>query len=136
METRQVITAFLFREGQVLCFRRSSSVGSYQGCWAGVSGYLECPSALEQAFTELSEETGLSRSGDVTLLSAGKPVKVIDKSLGACWEVRPFLFRLEKPDKLRLDREHTEYRWFSPDEIQSLKTVPMLYQTLARVLPL
>lgn len=31
METRRVITAFLFREGRVLFLRRSSSVGSYQG---------------------------------------------------------------------------------------------------------
>ena len=135
METCQVITAFLFRDCKVLFFRRSSSVGSYQGRWAGVSGYLESPTALEQAFTELSEEAGLNRE-DVTFLSAGSPLSVVDKSLLIRWIVNPFLFRLERPEKLRLNHEHTEYRWLPPEKMHSLDTVPMLFETLARVLPL
>jgi 8-oxo-dGTP pyrophosphatase MutT (NUDIX family) len=134
METRKVITAFLFREGKVLVLRRSSSVGSYQGRWAAVSGYLESDTALEQAFIELAEETGLSRE-DVTFLAAGEPLKVSDKSLGVRWVVHPFLFRLEKPEKIRLDREHTECCWVNPQELRRLETVPMLFETLARVLP-
>ena len=135
METREVITAFLFRHGEVLFFRRSSSVGSYQGRWAGVSGYLESSRPLEQAYTELAEEAGLSRE-DVTFLCAGAPLSVTDNDLGVRWVVHPFLFRLERPEKLRLDREHTECRWLAPAKIRSLDTVPMLYETLVRVLPL
>lgn len=135
MKTRHVITAFLFRDGKVLFFRRSSSVGSYQGRWAGVSGYLESSTALEQAFTELSEEAGLNRE-DVTFLSAGSPLTVVDKSLGIRWIVHPFLFRLERPEKLRLNHEHTECRWLAPEKVHSLDTVPMLFETLARILPL
>jgi len=135
METRQVITAFLFRDGEVLFFRRSSSVGSYQGRWAAVSGYLECPTALEQAYTEMAEEANLGRE-DVTFLGAGRPLAVEDKSLGVRWLVHPFLFRLDRLEKLQLDREHTECRWLDPGKMGSLETVPMLYETLARVLPL
>ena len=96
METRQVITAFLFLQGEVLFFRRSSSVGSYQGRWAGVSGYLESSTPLEQAYTELGEEAGLSPE-DVTFLGAGSPLSVVDNDLGVRWVVHPFLFRLEQP---------------------------------------
>ena len=135
METRQVITAFLFLQGEVLFFRRSSSVGSYQGRWAGVSGYLESSTPLEQAYTELGEEAGLSPE-DVTFLGAGSPLSVVDNDLGVRWVVHPFLFRLEQPEKLRLDHEHTQCRWLAPAKVRSLDTVPMLYETLARVLPL
>jgi 8-oxo-dGTP diphosphatase len=134
MEKKEVVTAFLLSEGKVLLLRRSQSVSSYQGKWAGVSGYLEKEPPLEQALTEIREETSLSGE-DITFLTAGLPLTVEDPNIGVCWMVHPFLFRVENPAGLRLDREHTESRWFDSEEIPGLPTVPRLFEVLRRVLP-
>ena len=134
MEQKEVITAFLLNEGKVLLLRRSHSVSSYQGQWAGVSGYLEKESPIEQALTEIKEETSLSGE-DITFLTAGFPLTVEDPDIGVRWMVHPFLFRVENQERLKLDREHTESRWFGPEEIPGLPTVPRLFEVLRRVLP-
>jgi len=56
---KRVVTCFLESDGEILILRRSRQVGSYQGKWAGVSGFIET-TADEQALVEIEEETGLS----------------------------------------------------------------------------
>lgn len=135
MEERHVVTCFLEHDGRVLVLRRSERVGTYRGRWAGVSGSIE-PGAtpLAQAYRELSEEAGL-RAGDVELAAAGEPLVVVDEALQRRWIVHPFRFRLLRPERLRLDWEHTELRWIEPGELSGLDTVPMLAETWQRVAP-
>jgi 8-oxo-dGTP pyrophosphatase MutT (NUDIX family) len=134
MQLTHVVTCFLLDPGgRLLILRRGSKVGTYQGRWAGVSGYLETDPE-EQAYTELSEEVGLSRQ-DLTLLAQGEPLEVVDTELGRTWVVHPLLFRVNAPDKIRLDWEHTESRWIDPAEIASFPTVPGLVDALKRVYP-
>ncbi|MCL0057688.1 hypothetical protein M1N05_01270 [Dehalococcoidales bacterium] len=38
---KKVVTCFLESDGEILILRRSAQVSSYQGRWAGVSGYIE-----------------------------------------------------------------------------------------------
>src|SRR5512139_656778 len=57
---REVITVFLSHAGKILVLKRSTRVGTYQGHWSGVSGYLERTDPLDQAYTEIAEEVGLS----------------------------------------------------------------------------
>lgn len=113
-------------------------MGSYQGHWAGVSGYLESPTPLEHAYVELAEETGLAQD-DLELIHQGQPLVVEDKALGVRWVAYPFCFSIESDEKIRLDYEHTECRWFTPEEVLCLdvnkQTVPRLYETLCQVLP-
>jgi 8-oxo-dGTP diphosphatase len=131
---QDVVTVFLTHEGKVLVLKRSSKVGTYRGHWAGVSGYLERATPLEQAFTEMAEEVGLCRS-DVSLVRAGDPLEVVDRTRGRAWRVHPFLFSLGEPGKIRLDWENTEMRWVPPEELSKLRTVPALALALERVLP-
>lgn len=37
----KVVTVFLRRGGRILILKRSRKVGSYQGRWAGISGFIE-----------------------------------------------------------------------------------------------
>src|SRR5690606_12463992 len=63
MRTRQMSTAFLFNEHDVLMMRRSPRAKLFPGMWAPIGGHLE-PSEIQSPFAaferEVHEETGLS----------------------------------------------------------------------------
>jgi 8-oxo-dGTP pyrophosphatase MutT (NUDIX family) len=130
---KDVVTVFLTHCGKLLVLKRSKRVSTYKGHWAGVSGYLEKAGPLNQAYTEMAEEVGLS-AADVTLLSVGKPLEVVDESRDRAWRVHPFLFAVHDRGKIRLDWENVEMRWIPPEELAELRTVPALRETLERVL--
>lgn len=118
-----VVTSFLERpDGKILLLERSEKVGSFRGHWAGVSGFLEAPTPLEQAFREILEETGLT-ANDVELLSEGAPVLARDGS--KVFVVHPFRFRARSTE-VRLDWEHNRAEWVEPGEIRRRPTVPKL----------
>src|SRR5207248_9060697 len=80
-----VVTSFLMRsdtgEPRILIVQRSQRVGSYHGQWAGISGFVE-PGVTpdEQAFTEMSEETGLQRD-HVRMLRRGVVVEHLEPAV-------------------------------------------------------
>lgn len=131
---RHVVTCFLESNGEILLLRRSRRVGSYQGRWAGVSGYVDT-TPDDQALTEIREETGLQPE-DLELLRKGEPLPVEDEELGVRWLVHPYLFHIKDRNKIRTDWEHRETRWILPGDIGSFAAVPRLRETLARVYPL
>ena len=131
LQEKRVVTCFLESDGEILILRRSEQVSSYQGKWAGVSGYIE-KTANEQTLTEIAEETGLSQE-DVILVRKGEPLIIEDEKLGVKWIVHPFLFHLKDRDKIKIDWEHKEARWIKPEDIDSYETVPKLKETLAQV---
>jgi len=131
LQEKQVVTCFLESENKILILRRSERVSSYQGRWAGVSGYIET-TADEQALTEIREETNLSRE-DLELIKRGKPLSVEDEKLGVKWVIHPYLFHIKEREKIKIDWEHKETRWIDPKDIDNYETVPKLKETLARV---
>ncbi len=128
-----MVTCFLKSGDDILLLCRSQQVGSYQGRWAGVSGYME-QSADEQALTEIREETGLTDE-DLALLKKGEPLAVEDEALGVMWVVHPYLFAVKDRNKITIDWEHKELKWIKPGEMGHYATVPMLKEALAQVLP-
>jgi len=118
-----VVTSFLERDdGRILLLERSEKVGSFQGHWAGVSGFLEAASPLEQAFREIVEETGLT-ANDLELLSEGAPVLSRDER--QVFVVHSYRFRARRTE-VKLDWEHTRAEWVDPSEIRRRPTVPKL----------
>jgi ADP-ribose pyrophosphatase YjhB (NUDIX family) len=118
-----VVTSFLERsDGRILLLERSEKVGSFRGHWAGVSGFLEAATPLEQAFREILEETGLG-AGDLELLAQGAPVLARDGA--QVFVVNPFRFRVHRTD-IHLDWEHNRAEWVEPTEIRRRPTVPKL----------
>ena len=135
MDERHVVTCFLEHGGQIMILRRSERVGTYRGKWAGVSGYIEAGSTpLQQAWTEIREEVGLA-ADDVELVREGLPLEVEDTQISRKWVVHPFRFRVLKPEKIRIDWEHTESRWIAPEDIGQFETVPGLLEAWQRVAP-
>ncbi|KKL63512.1 hypothetical protein LCGC14_2174360 [marine sediment metagenome] len=133
MRDVQVVTCFLLRRGEggpsassgqaeVLLLRRSERVATYRGRWAGVSGYLEAGTPLEQAYREIEEEVGLERA-DVRLLAQGEPFTVPDEAIDRRWMVHPFLLEVLRPEHVRLDWEHTESRWVKPEELAAVPAI-------------
>ena len=128
---KNVVTCFLESHGEILILQRSQQVGSYQGRWAGVSGYVET-TPDEQALVEIVEETGLSGE-DIKLVKKGAPLSTEDEELGVRWVVHPYLFHISNRDKVRIDWEHRKAKWIKSGDIINYHTVPMLRETLARV---
>ncbi|HEV8192770.1 MAG TPA: NUDIX domain-containing protein [Ktedonobacterales bacterium] len=134
-----VVTNFLLRRDrgrdELLLVQRSGRVRTYQGAWAGISGYVEPGvTPLQQAYTELSEEAGLSQQ-DLRLLRTGEPLAFRDESIRQSWVVHPFLFEIEQPERVRTDWEATNMQWVTPEQLRQLPTVPMLTEALERVYP-
>ena len=89
--------------------------------------------ADEQALVEIEEETGL-RAEDLKLIKKGEPLQVKDEKLGVKWVVHPYLFHIKDRGKIKIDWEHKETNWIDPEDIDNYQTVPMLKETLARVI--
>lgn len=133
MQEVHVVTAFLVHNDKILLLRRSRQVGSYQQKWAGISGYVEeDQTPLQQVQVEIEEESGLTES-DLTLLKQGLPLEVVDEKLDRIWVVHPFRFELSQPDKVKIDWEHSEYKWVNPREIIDHACVPGLLEAWQRV---
>lgn len=136
MILRKVVTSFLLYEGKILILKRSQKVGTMKGKWAGVSGYLELNSPLDQAYKEILEETNLENH-DLKLIEQGDFFDVKDSKLdGITWRVHPFLFRITKPEKIILDWEHDEMKWIDPHHLTDYDTVPDLIIALKKVMVL
>lgn len=132
MQFRHVITAFLYSNLGILLLRRSGRVGTYQGRWAGVSGYLESgEDPLQRAKTEIQEELGLN-AAQASFVRSGEVLRALDEEKDTVWIVHPFLFEMHEQD-IRLDWEHTEYKWVNPDDLRLYEAVPKLGEALERV---
>jgi 8-oxo-dGTP pyrophosphatase MutT (NUDIX family) len=93
--------------------------------WAGISGYIEDETPLERALKEIKEETGLTNDS-VVLVHIGQPIEAVEPSMPwLTWIVHPFLF-YSNTVLIKIDWEHEEYKWITPEEIVKYRTVPRL----------
>ena len=129
---KDVVTSILKNGGKILILKRSNKVGSFQGKWAGVSGYVEKYdfSPLKRAIIEIEEETGLNES-EIKLIRAAKPIEIRDGEV--VWRVHAFLFEVEKKE-IKIDWEHSEYKWVKPGEIKNYDVVPSLNEVIHALL--
>jgi 8-oxo-dGTP pyrophosphatase MutT (NUDIX family) len=133
MRTRKIVTSFLRFEGRILLLKRSGRVSTYRGKWAAVSGGLEKgETPLARARKEIEEETGLKPRA-FKIAKRGEPFSLEDRHLGIKWIIHPFLFTA-KSGRIKLDWEHTAFRWVKPEELSRYPAVPKLYEALKRLL--
>jgi 8-oxo-dGTP pyrophosphatase MutT (NUDIX family) len=124
-----VVTCILMDDaGKILILKRSDKVRTYKGLWSGISGYVEESKVpIETAIKEIKEEIGISES-DVSLVKEMDSVSFVDfhEDKKYYWRIFPFLFKVEKKDKLIIDWEHSQYCWIFPSEINKFEAVPRL----------
>ena len=122
---RHVVTCILRSKGRVLILRRSEKVGSYQGRWAGVSGFIEEGESDEEAARrEMAEETD---TRGARLSGRASPRSFRHDNL--VWTVHPFLFDVRSP-RVTTDWEHDDHAWITPDELVRYDTVPGLAEVI------
>ncbi|MCU0853095.1 MAG: NUDIX domain-containing protein, partial [Thermoplasmata archaeon] len=126
---KHVVTCILRNKGKILLLRRSNEVGSYQGRWAGVSGFIECGEGdADAARRELEEEIGRDKA---RLTKRAQPRTFRDGR--TAWVVHPFLFDVGNRS-VRLDWEHSSFEWISPSELPGFSTVPGLQEIICELL--
>ena len=115
---RKVISTLLIYQQKILILKRSRRVGSFQGYWSCISGYLERnEDPLKTAMREVTEET----QKDLTSLSlvnrAGpfysETEEIIFESFWFCFDCEDQI--------ISLDWEHDEFEWIDPRDDQYLK---------------
>jgi len=129
-----VITVFLMHGGEILIMKRSDKVRTYQGKWNTVAGYLDEIKPLEEkVFEEIEEETGIKREA-VQSIKTGKTYRFSDGKINKTWIIQPVLVTLKERPEIKLDWEHTEFKWIKKEDIDKFDTVPNLKKSLDNIL--
>lgn len=131
-----VVTVLLTNSiGKILILKRSDKVRTYKGMWGGVAGYIEeNEKPYDTAIKEIKEETSLEKE-DVELLKQLNPVYFTDfyNKQRYDWKIFPFLFKIKEKRKIKIDWEHSQYRWISPSQIKKFDTVPHLKDIVSKL---
>lgn len=131
-DTSLVITVFIKYKDKILILKRSNKVGVYQGKWNTVTGYLDEPKPpIEKIMEEMREELGIGEK-NILSYSLGEPFKFTDPKARKTWIVHPAKIELKNEPDIKLDWEHTEYKWIRPEELKKFDTVPNLDLSLKR----
>ena len=133
-DTAPVINIFVKHQDKILLLKRSHKVRSYAGKWNAVSGYLdEVKPVKEKVLEELSEELGIQQD-NISSIHFGKFWKLQDKKVNKTWLIQPVLVELLEQPKIKLDWEHTEYRWIKSEELTKFDIVTKLDKNLQNAL--
>lgn len=114
-----VVNCFVHnKKSEILILKRSKNVGHYKGDWFPVGGYLdEKEDPIKACKREIVEETGIR---NFKFIKKSKPFRYYDKEIDKIWIINPLLFKTES-SKVKLDWEHTDYKWIKPTEIKRYK---------------
>jgi ADP-ribose pyrophosphatase YjhB (NUDIX family) len=133
-EIAPVITIFVRYGSKILLLRRSDRVSTYRGKWNTVAGYLdELKPLKEKILEELREEIGIDEKL-ISSIEVGEFFEFKDREIGRRWIVTPALVELIEKPNIKLNWEHSEYRWIEPNEMDRFDTVPNLDTGLKRIL--
>jgi isopentenyldiphosphate isomerase len=131
-DTPLVLTVFIKYKNRILIFKRSNKVGTYQGKWNTVTGYLDEPKPLiQKIMEEMQEELGIKKD-NILSYSLGEPFKFTDPKAKKTWIIHPAKIELKNKPYIKLDWEHTEYKWIKPEELKKFDTVPRLDLSLKK----
>ena len=120
---KHTVTCVLKFKEKILIMKRSQKVGSFQGFYGMVAGYIEPDETPDEAaIKEVEEEAGL-RQDQFKLIKKGEPFKVAKD--GRSWVVHPYLFEVNM-DEIKIDWEHDNFEWILPKDLKKYNYVPGL----------
>ena len=129
-----VLTCFVKYQDKILLLKRSDKVRAYQGLWNTVAGYLdEIKPIKNKVYEELNEELGISKE-NILKTKLGNPYEFHDKDIQKTWIIFPVLVELKNRPAIKLDWEHTDYKWIKSERINEYNIVPNLDITLEKAL--
>jgi len=134
MRSTRIVTSFIKDNDKFLLLKRSDTVKTMKGLWAGVSGIIEKnEEPLRRAKIEIFEELGITEDKIKFLKSATKMKVNSPQYENHEWEIFPFLFEVKNPI-IKLNWENSEYKWITVDEIKNYDTVPSIEKVLFSLL--
>ncbi len=125
-----VITVFVKYKDRILLLKRSDKVRAYQKKWNSIAGYLdELKPIRQKSLEEIREETGI-KEDNISSIRVRKSYKFRDAKINKTWIIHPVLAELKNKPEIRLDWEHTEYKWIKSEELKNFDIVPNLCKSL------
>jgi len=127
-----VLICFVRYQDKFLLLKRSGAVLAYKNLWSTVAGFIDDKQSLEdKVVEEITEELGLEKD-DIKEIKQGEVYTFRDEEIGRDWIRHLFLVEILNPN-IKLDQEHTEYKWVSSEEIHDYETTPGLAEDLEKV---
>jgi 8-oxo-dGTP diphosphatase len=124
-------TGLVVKGGRVLLGKRTSTV-RFAGMWDAFGGHLvPCEEPASALVRELEEELGI-RAVQPQFLGIYEDVDPTSRDL-----FRHYLFlvtRWEGEPRIA-NEEHSETRWFTPEEAMVLNVAPSLKESIGRMIP-
>jgi 8-oxo-dGTP diphosphatase len=129
-----VMTVFVMHRGKLLLLKRSGKVANYKGKWHVVGGYIDSLEPIEdKAVGELREETGILEK-DIASIDVKGVYTYTDGAIKKKWITQVVVVELKAVPEIRIDWEHTEYRWIFPDELESYDVIYNLPELMKKAL--
>jgi 8-oxo-dGTP pyrophosphatase MutT (NUDIX family) len=121
-----VLTIFIICHDKILLLKRSDKVGTYKNKWNTITGYIDENKPLKDKINEeIEEEIGINKK-NILSYEIGKSFEFDDKKLNKKWIVTPAKVKLKKFPIIKLNWEHTEYKWIFPSDLIKYNIVPKL----------
>ncbi len=129
-----VVSVIIKYKDNILLLKRSDKVGNYRGKWNVVAGYLDDETPIrEKALAEVREETGITNK-DISAVKIFSPITIKDNVLKKIFIAHISLIALKSRPKIKLDWEHTAFKWVKPQDVRKFDVVYGLDKLLRRIL--
>ena len=129
-----VVIVFIKYKNEILLLKRSDKVRTYQGKWNMVAGYLdEVKPIQEKALEEIQEETKIDKK-NILSIQIREPYKFIDSEIKKTWIIVPALAELKNKCEIKLDWEHSEYKWINPNKLKNFDVVSNLLESFKKAI--
>ncbi|MFE3845697.1 NUDIX domain-containing protein [Thermoplasmatota archaeon] len=129
-----VLTVFIVFNNKILLLKRSEKVSTYKNKWNTVTGYIDEKKPIyNKILDEIKEELGITKK-DILSYNLYESFEFEDKKINKKWIIYPSKIELKNNPKIKLDWEHSEYKWIYPKDLFKYDIVPKLDLSLNKVI--